>query len=281
MARIYEYQGKELLRKMGIAVPVGECVDTPAAARKAAATIGKPTVIKAQVFAAGRFKAGGILFAATPQEAERKAGELLGCQIKGLQVSKVLVEEQLNVEREFFCGVTVSNSHRIKGPLLIFGAEGGTSVEEVARRNPERVATLQVEYLAGVAMKDALELLSRVSYDGPPVVAETADDVAQALVRIYEAFVAYDARGIEVNPLVLSRDGRVVAADCHFTIDDNSVFRHPELQILVPRDMDRPPTDLEIRAWSIEEGDYRGTGYFAQMVPEIQGEGWLGFHGVG
>jgi succinyl-CoA synthetase beta subunit len=281
MARLYEYQGKELLRKMGMAAPLGECVDTPSAARKAAAAIGKPTVIKAQVFAAGRLKAGGILFAATPEEAEIRARQLLGCQIKGLRVSKVLVEEQLNVEREFFCGVTVSNSHRIKGPVLIFGAEGGTSVEEVARRNPERVATLQVDYLAGVGMEDARELLSRVSFDGPPLAGETAHEVAQALVRIYEAFVAYDARGVEVNPLVLRKEGGVVAADCHFTIDDNSVFRHPELQILVPRDMDRPPTDLEVRAWSIEEGDYRGTGYFAQMVPEIQGEGWLGFHGIG
>ncbi len=281
MARIYEYQGKGLLKKMGLAVPVGECVETPEAARKAAALIGKPTVIKAQVFAAGRFKAGGIQFAATPQEAEIKARQLLGSQIKGLQVSKVLVEEQLNVQKELFCGVTVSNSHRVKGPVLIFGAEGGTSVEEVARRNPERVASLVVDYLAGVSMEDARGLLARVSFDGPPLDKEVADQVAQALVRIYEAFVAYDARGVEVNPLVLSKDRGVVAADCHFTIDDNSVFRHPELEIRVPRDMDRPPTDLEVRAWSIEEGDYRGTGYFAQMVPEIRGEGWLGFHGVG
>jgi succinyl-CoA synthetase beta subunit len=117
--------------------------------------------------------------------------------------------------------------------------------------------------------------------DRPPTPAEL-DQLAQAVTAVYRTFVAYDARGIEINPLAVTRDGRVVAADCHLSLDDNSVFRHPEFNIVVPRDMDRPPTTLEEKAWLyIEEGDYRGTGYFSQMTPVIEGGGWLGFHGIG
>ena len=115
---------------------------------------------------------------------------------------------------------------------------------------------------------------------GPPSEA-VIKETARVAAAIYQAFVDNDARSLEVNPVIATKDGRVLAADCHFAIDDNSAFRHPELGITVPRDMERPPTALEIKAWQIEEGDYRGTGYFSQMTPEIEGRGWIGFHGVG
>jgi len=281
MARLYEYQGKDVLAKTGISVPQGKSADSAEEAKKFAEGIGKPVVIKAQIWATGRFKAGGIKFADTPEQAEAAARSLLGAEIKGLKVQRVLVEEQVEVEREFYAGVIVSNSYKIKGPVLIFSSEGGSSIEEVAGRNPDRIGRLTVDYLKGVSRDDVKGLLSGVSFDGDELPETVRESLAAAVERIYQAFKNYDARALEVNPLILTKDRRTLAADCHITIDDNSVFRHPELGIELPRDMERPPTELEKKAWMIEEGDYRGTGYFSQMVPKIEGEGWLGFHGIG
>ena len=281
MARLYEYQGKEVLSKIGIPVPKGKSVASSSEAGKVAEEIGKPVVIKAQIWATGRFKAGGIQFAKTPAEAEEAAGSMLGAEIKGLKVERVLIEEQLDVAREFYVGVIVSNSYKIKGPVMIFSSEGGSSIEEVSGRNPERIGSLTVDYLKGVGLEDAKALLAQVSFDGFELSQKVREGLGEAVSKVYRAFKTYDARALEVNPLILTKDGRILAADCHVTIDDNSVFRHPELGIALPRDMERPPTELEKKAWKIEEGDYRGTGYFAQMVPKIQGGGWLGFHGIG
>lgn len=280
MARIYEYQGKEILRKVGIPVPAGKHAATPEEAKKITQEIGKPVVIKAQIWATGRFKAGGIKFAKTPKEAEKVSQELIGSTIKGLPVDNVLVEEQLDIEREFYTGVIVSNSYKVKGPVLVFSTEGGVGVEEVAARNPEKVATSNIDYLKGVGPEEVNQLLSKPSFNGglsPKLSAE----LCGIICSLYRAFKEYDARAAEINPLILTKDQKIYAADCRFTLDDNSVFRHPEFQIKVPRDMERPPTKLEEIAWTIEEDDYRGTGYFTQMLPEIEGRGWLGFHGIG
>ena len=281
MARLYEYQGKEVLSKIGIPVPKGRCAASALEAKRIAEEIGKPCVVKAQIWATGRFKAGGIKFAKSPAEAETAAQALIGAEIKGLEVEKVLVEEQLDVEREFYVGVIVSNSHKIKGPVLIFSSEGGSSIEEVSARNPERIGRLHVDYLKGVGPQEATSLIRQVSFEGKPASKELQEALSQAVVKVYKAFKDYDARSLEVNPLILTKQNVVLAADCHVTIDDNSVFRHPELGIALPRDMERPPTALEKKAWKIEEGDYRGTGYFSQMTTKVEGEGWLGFHGIG
>jgi succinyl-CoA synthetase beta subunit len=281
MARVYEYLGKEILSRSGVSTPAGKAAEDPQGAEAAAREIGRPVVVKAQVWATGRYGAGGIRFVDTPEEAGRAAGEMLGSRIKGLEVGKVLVEEQLEVDREFFVGVVVSNSFRVKGPILLFSSEGGSSVEEVSARNPERIARLEVDYLEGVSPEAAEALIRGAEFEGGPPSEEVVKQTARVAAAIYQAFVDNDARSLEVNPVIVTRDGRVLAADCHFAIDDNSVFRHPELGIRVPRDMERPPTALEIKAWQIEEGDYRGTGYFSQMTPEIEGRGWIGFHGVG
>lgn len=273
MARIYEYQGKQLLKTVGVPIPRGEVVSTPQEAKRVAKEIGRPVAIKAQVWATGRFKAGGIQFAETPEEAERVAEKLLGSKIKGLSVGKVLVEERLDVDKEFYIGVIVDGSYKVKAPLLVFSVEGGVDVEEVASRNPERVSRMVVDYLRGVGHSDAQVLLSKVNLD--------SGEMVKAVCGLYEVFKQYDARIAEINPLVSTKDGRIYAADCRITLDDNSIFRHPEFEIEVPRDMEREPTELEKLAWMIEEGDFRGTGYFAQMVPEIEGEGYVGFHGIG
>jgi succinyl-CoA synthetase beta subunit len=282
MARIYEYQGKDILKKFGISVPRGRCVTSPKEAAEAARQIGKPVVVKAQVWVTGRFKAGGIHFVKTPEEAKETTRELLACEIKGLPVSRVLVEEQLEVARELYVGIVVNNSYKVKGPVLIFSSEGGTSIEEVAKRNPEKVGRLNVDYLKGTTHSQIRQLLSDVSFNGDAIGEPILVELGRIAEKVYQAFKKYDARSVEINPLILTSDGRVIAADCHFNIDDNSVFLHPEFNIVVPRDMERPPTELEKKAWlTIEEGDYRGTGYFTQMVPNYKGKGWLGFHGIG
>ena len=273
MARIYEYQGKQLLKTVGVPIPRGEVVSTPQEAKRVAKEIGRAVAIKSQVWATGRFKAGGIQFAETPKEAERVAEKLLGSQIKGLSVEKVLVEERLDVDKEFYIGVIVDNSYKVKAPVLVFCTEGGVDVEEVVLRNPERVSRVVVDYLRGVGPSDAQALLSKVNLD--------SGEMVKAVCGLYEVFKQYDARVAEINPLVSTKDGRIYAADCRITLDDNSIFRHPEFGIQVPRDMEREPTELEKLAWMIEEGDFRGTGYFAQMVTEIEGEGYVGFHGIG
>jgi succinyl-CoA synthetase beta subunit len=280
MARIYEYQGKEILKKIGIPVPRGRQARDPRTARSIAAEIGKPVVIKAQVWATGRFKAGGIRFAATPDETEKVVTEMLGSAVKGLPVQTVLVEEQLDIDREFYAGVIVNNSYKVKGPVLIFSAVGGVGIEEAAATHPEKVATLNVDYLRGAGPSEAAELLSKLSAEGS-LPAEWHRELSQILSSLYRGFKEYDARAAEINPLVLTRQKQFVAADCRFTLDDNSVFRHPEFEIKVPRDMDRPPTRLDEIAWQIEADDYRGTGYFTQMFPAFEGKGWLGFHGIG
>jgi len=273
MARIYEYQGKQLLKSVGVPIPRGKVVSTPREAKRVAKEIGRAVAVKSQVWATGRFKAGGIQFAETPEEAERVAEKLLGSKIKGLSVGKVLVEERLDVDKEFYIGVIVDNSYKVKAPVLVFCTEGGVDVEEVASRNPERVAKRVVDYLKGVEPSDARSLLSKVNLD--------SDEISRTVCGLYEVFKRYDARIAEINPLVSTKDGRIYAADCRITLDDNSIFRHPEFGIEVPRDMEREPTELEKLAWMIEEGDFRGTGYFAQMVPAIEEEGYIGFHGIG
>ncbi len=145
MTRIYEFQGKDILKKAGVPVPKGECAATVSEARRIAETLGKPVVIKAQVWATGRFKAGGIKFASTPDETEKAGLELIGGTIKGLPVTRVLIEEQLNISREFYVGIIVNNSYKVKGPVLIFSTVGGTGIEEIAATQPEKVATLNVD----------------------------------------------------------------------------------------------------------------------------------------
>ena len=281
MARLYEYKGKEILNKGGIRIPQGKCVESIEEAKLFAKEINRAVVLKAQVLATGRFSAGGIRFAKTDDEVEKAAHDLFGAEIKDLKVEKLLIEEQIQIEKEFYAGVIVSNSYKVKGPIFIFSSEGGTSVEDISTKNPERVTKLKIDYLKGLDSVTSKYLLSSVVFNGNELSEKVLEKLSENLLNIYKTFTQYDCRSLEINPLVLTKDGSIIAADCHMSIDDNSVFKHPELGIELPRDMDRPPTKLEKKAWKIEEGDYRGTGYFAQMAAELRGEGWIGFHGIG
>lgn len=276
MARLYEYQGKRLLRRVGVPVPQGDVASTPEQARAVAVGIGKPVVVKAQIWATGRFKAGGIRFAANPQQAERVAGRLLGSEIKGLQVQKVLVEEKLEIDGEYYAGIIVGDSHKVRAPVVVFSTEGGVDIEEVAHESPEKIARMTVDIRRGVRTYHAYNLAQALGLSGKLLVA-----VGRAICGLYELFRCYDARAAEINPLVLTQDGEVYAADCRVSIDDAGVARHPGLGIEVPRESDRPPTELDRLAWKIEEDDYRGISFFAQLVPEIREEGYIGYHAIG
>jgi len=276
VARLYEYQGKKLLRAAGVRIPAGAVARTPADAGKIAAEIGKPVAVKAQIWATARFKAGGIQFAATPEEAEAVAGRLLGAQIKDFGVEQVLVEEKLDIDHEYYVGVIVDDSHKVRAPVLIFAAEGGIDLEEVAAKSPEKIARLTVDIRHGVRAYHAYNLALGVGLGG-----ELLFPISRAICGLYEVFRCYDARSAEINPLVLTKDGDLYAADCRISMDDASVARHPELGITFPRESDRPPTELERLAWQFEEQDYRGVSFFAQLVSDIREGGYIGYHAIG
>jgi len=278
MVRLYEYQGKQILRACDVPVPKGYVISTVDEVPKALEKIGQSVAIKAQVLATGRMKAGGIRFASSVDEAALVVREMLGKKIKGMAVEKVLVEEKLDICKELYLSITVSDSYKVKGPILLFSTEGGVDIEEVAEKRPEKILRYPIDYARGIDVAEIGEYLARLG------VADIVGGLVDIALKLYEAFKRYDAHTVEVNPLVLTRDGRLVAADCRITIDDSSVFRHPELGIEVPRDVARPLTDFEKIAWKIEENDYRGVCYFMQLVDdvnEIAKGGYIAFHGIG
>ena len=275
MARLYEYQSKKLLREGGIRIPEGGVASTPNEALKITQKIGKPVVLKIQVWVTGRAGVGGIQFAETPQEAEKAAGRMLGMKVKNFTVEKVLVEEKLEIKAEYFAGLVIDDSK--KSPLLVFSSMGGTGIEEVAKSHPEKVTQIYVDVLTGLKDYQARNLIRKTGFSGKLLL-----QLADVLTRLYRVAHTYDARSAEINPLVLTEDNLVYAADCHLVIDDYAVFRHPELGIEVAREFDRPPTELEKIAYQAEEGDHRGTFYFFQMVEKFsEQENYVGFHGAG
>lgn len=275
MARLYEYQSKELLKKEGIPVPGGAVVRSAEEAYEIASKLGKPVVLKAQVWVTGRAGLGGIQFAGTPDVARDKARNLLGKKIKNFVVEAILVEEKLSIEKEFFAGMVIDDSK--KKPVLIFSTAGGTGIEEIAREHPDRVFRIPVNVREGLREYQIRNILRRANLSGKILFR-----LSDSLTRLYWAARKFEARSIEVNPLVLTKSGRIVAADCHMAIDDYAVFRHPELRIEVAREFDRPPSELEKIAYKVEEKDYRGTFYFFQMLDDIRPKDKaIGFHGAG
>ncbi len=274
LVRLLEHQGKELLKSCGIKVPSGAPASTPSEARGVAEEIGKPVAVKAQALVTGRMKAGGIAFASTPGEAEAAASRLLGSEIRGFKVEKVLVEEKVDATREYYISITVDDSHRIRGPVLVFSPEGGVDIEEVARRQPDKVAKIPIDLAVGVRPYHARKAIKLTAAPD-----EDARELYEVASKLYEVFRRYDARIVEVNPLAKCSSG-LIALDCRASIDDASVYRHPELGIDFAREMGRPPTRLEKAAWRVEEADYRGVFFFIEM-PKEKGEHYIGFHGIG
>lgn len=275
MARLHEYQGKSLLKDFNIPTPPGSPARSPEEARAVAEEIGATVVIKSQVWTTGRARLGAIRFAETPEEAQDAAADLLGKQIKGFTVDTVLVEKKLDIEREFYAGVIIDD--RVKAPVMIFSSTGGSGIEQIAQEHPEAVRQLNIDIRLGLSEHEARNLVRQVGIHGNLQLA-----FGNLLPQLYQCARQYDARSAEINPLVLTTAGQLVAADCRITVDDYAVYRHPELNIDVAREFDRPPTELERIAWQVEKNDYRGTFYFIQMEQDFQrGDGVIGFHGAG
>jgi succinyl-CoA synthetase beta subunit len=275
MARLHEYQGKELFKAHKVPVPRGGVASTPEEARRVAEELGGEVMVKAQAWVTGRASMGGIKRASTPEEAQTVASEMLGMGVKGFTVEQVLVEERLDIEREFYAGVIIDD--RARSPVVIFSSMGGTGIEDIAREHPDSVARLEIDIAEGLRDYQARDLVRRAGLSG-----KLLRDVGGMITNLYAVARKYEARAAEINPLVLTSDGKLYAADCRITVDDYAVFRHPDLGIAIAREFDRPPTELEKIAYQVEADDYRGTFYFIQMGDAYgKGEGYIGFHGAG
>ena len=275
MARLAEFQGKQLLQAAGIAVPRGEIARSPSEAAAAAQRLGGAVAVKAQAWTTSRKAQGLVRFADSAEQAATAAGAILAAQAGGFPVTEVLVEERIAVAAERYAGIILDDRRRC--PLLLVASRGGSGLEETAREHPEAVAELPLDVVEGLAPHAAREVWRRVGVHG-----EEQRKLADACVRLAGVARVLDARAAEVNPLVLTADGRVVALDCRLTLDDAAVFRHPELGIEVARELGHPPTALERIAWGVEKDDYRGTFYFLQMREEIAaGQRVVAFHGAG
>ena len=217
---LFEYQGKELLRKFEVPVPEGRVATTPDEARTAAEGLGGRVVVKAQVQVGGRGKAGGIKLASSPDEASSAAEDILGMDIKGHVVKRVLIERAGTIESEYYLSFLLDRSER--DVLGMMSSKGGIDIEEVAETDPDAIARVHIPPLLGISGFHARELVFGAGID----VAARKEAIA-IIPTIYRAFVDSDASLIEINPLVLMDTGRVVALDAKVTLDDSADYRHP------------------------------------------------------
>jgi len=217
---LFEYQGKELLRKFEVPVPEGRVATTPDEARAAAEGLGGKVVVKAQVQVGGRGKAGGIKLASSPDEAFSAAEDILGMDIKGHVVKRVLIERAGTIESEYYLSLLLDRSER--DVLGMMSAKGGIDIEEVAATDPDAIARVHIPPLLGISDFHARELVFGAGID-----AAARKEAIAIIPSLYRAFIASDASLIEVNPLVLMDTGRVVALDAKVTLDDSADYRHP------------------------------------------------------
>jgi succinyl-CoA synthetase beta subunit len=222
---LFEYQAKELFAKHGVAVPRGRVAWTPEEAEEAAAELGGKVVVKAQVQVGGRGKAGGIKLAEDPAAARARAGEILGMDIKGHTVRRVLVEEASDIAQEWY--LSILHDRAGKGFLVLASSEGGVEIEEVARTNPKAIVKVPINPLVGLRGYHIAQVL-----DGMALPEAARKGAAAILATLYEVLLAEDAMLVEVNPLVLTAAGEVKALDGKVSIDDSALFRHPEIEAM-------------------------------------------------
>src|SRR5213082_385755 len=276
MARLHEYQGKAILAANGFKIPRGRAASTADEAVSVAKELmdqkGSEVVIKIQAWTTGRAGIGGVAFAKKPDVARGHAARMLEMKVGQFPVEAVLVEEKIAIDREFFLSFAIDDA--TSAPTIIFAPGGGTGIEERGastrriacdvNRGPEESTVAEATASCGLS-------------------AAHAGQLAESIRNLFSAARKVEARSLEINPLVLTKDGQFVAADCRITIDDYAVARHPELNIEVAREFDHPPTPLERIAYAVEQNDHRGTFYFAQLATAAakDSKGLVGFHGAG
>jgi len=275
MARIHEYQGKKLLEEAGFEIPYGAVASTPQEALKITQDLINDghaphgVVLKIQAWTTGRKAVGGVAFADTPQQAESIAKKLLAIKVGNFPVEQILVEEKLPIKDELFVSLFIDDAAR--APVMLLALVGGSGIESRA----DLVHRLPIDVKTGL---DQNQLNSIIT--DSPLKPELHKPVRNTVNAVFETARKYEARSVEINPLVTTTDDRIVAADCRITIDDYAVFRHPELNIEIARELDHPPTPLERIAYEIEQQDHRGTFYFAKL-PIDPHKPIVGFHGAG
>jgi succinyl-CoA synthetase beta subunit len=237
--KLHEYQSKQLFAKYGLPIPKGEIATTPEDARRIARDLGRRVVIKSQVLVGGRGKAGGVKLANTPDEAEAVAGQILGMNIKGLTVRKVLVDEAADIAQEIYLGIVLDRlQHRA---VMMASAAGGMDIEEVAREAPEKIIRVAIDPFLGLR-----EYQTRQIAFGIGLKREMIKDFNTIAQGLYRCFVDLDASLAEVNPLVITGTGVLQALDGKILVDDNALYRHPDLAAL--RDVDEEaPSETEAR----------------------------------
>lgn len=221
---LFEYQARDLFEQYGVPVLAGKIADTPEEAEAAAAAIGGTVVVKAQVKIGGRGKAGGVKVATNPAEAKEKASAILGLDIKGHIVKRVMVAQAAEIEKEYYFSVLLDRSNRTF--LSLCSVEGGMEIEQLAVERPEALAKVEVSAVTGIDKAKAIEIAKAANFP-----AELVDEVANVFVKLYEVFRKEDATLVEVNPLVRTKDGRILALDGKVSLDDNAEFRHQRAEM--------------------------------------------------
>ncbi len=272
MARLHEYQGKQILAANGFKIPRGQAATNPEEAVAAAKELGSEVVVKIQAWTTGRAGIGGVAFAKNPDDVRAHSKRMLAMKVGQFPVEAVLVEEKIDIDREFFISFAIDDTAR--APVIIFAGGGGTGIEERAaatRRIPCAVNRGPLESAVDEAVASC------------GLSAKNAKQLNDSIRKLFVAARSVEARSLEINPLVLTKSGEFVAADCRITIDDYAVGRHPDLGIEIAREFDHPPTPLERIAYAVEQNDHRGTFYFAQLATTASNgsKGLVGFHGAG
>jgi len=263
--RLYEFEAKSIFAAHNVPIPRGKVIVTPEDAKKVAEEVGGAVVLKAQVLATGRGKVGGVKFAFTPEEAESTASWMLKSKIKGYSVEKILVEEKLEMEQELYVGATYNEVEKKK--VMICSSIGGMDINEVSQRYPEKIFKVLIDPFIGFQPYQAKEL----SY-GLKLPLQISKTIQSVMLKLWEIFVKFDATLTEINPLGLTKEGKLIVCDAHIEIEDDALFRQKkrleEFGIKEREDKARPPTEFEIRAAEIDKADYRGV---AGRVTEFDG----------
>lgn len=259
MGRILENFSKQLIRENGVPTPSNWTVESGAEAEKHAVTA--LVVLKALVPVGKRGKAGAIKFPNTPEEANLQTEELLQMIVRNFPVEKVLVEEKIDIQEEWYVSITIDKQKQ--QPVIIVTTEGGVEVEDLVREQPDKVAIVHVDPFKGLYSYQAKEIWSSRGVTGKSLVQATS-----ILCKLYEVFVKYDCYILEINPLVLTKQGKVIAAASVMGVDDTALYRHPELEGLVEVGSERswrPLTKLEKEMIKVNDTDYRGTARYTEM----------------
>jgi succinyl-CoA synthetase beta subunit len=272
MARLHEYQGKAILAANGFQIPRGRAVSNSDDAVIAAKELGGEVVIKIQAWTTGRAGIGGVAFAKKPDEVRDRAKRMLAMKVGQFPVEAVLVEEKIDIDREFFLSFAIDDAAR--APVIIFAAGGGTGIEERAASTRK----IHCDFKSGPVDSAVNEAVASSGLS-----KNQGKQLADSIRKLFAAARSVEARSLEINPLVLTKAGEFVAADCRIMIDDYAVARHPDLKIEIAREFDHPPTELERVAYAVEQNDHRGTFYFAQLATSApkESKGLAGFHGAG